>query len=284
MASTSSMYHRHYMNMPDPFFLFSWEYPNHQGIGCNIINSNDTANFLSFLQALRADPTGAKITISAAVYITTFVGSDNNPSTNVSGFATVLDYITMMDYDVWGSWSSAVGPNAPLNDSCAPSSDQQGSAVSGVTAWTNAGMPADKIVLAVAAYGHSYSVNSSDAFLPGTQMLAPYPAFNKSNQPLGDAWDNTGSVDACGVYQPQGGTFRFWGLVNGSFLTTQGTAAPGIFYRLDSCSQTVRRPSTRCHYCFKNLLLALCLQRNIPSHDFLRRRSFVHGQGHVHQK
>ena len=156
-----------------------------------------------------------------------------------------------MDYDIWGSWSSAVGPNAPLNDACAPSSDQQGSAVSGVAAWTKAGMPVDQIVLAVPSYGHSYSVGPSDAFVQGTTILASYPAFNKANQPLGDAWDDTGSVNACGVYQGPGGTFEFWGLVVGGFLTPEGTNATGIYYRLDSCSQTVRKPSTRCHYFFK---------------------------------
>ncbi|OAX39727.1 glycoside hydrolase family 18 protein [Rhizopogon vinicolor AM-OR11-026] len=217
---------------------FDWEFPNNQGIGCNIISSNDTANYLSFLQELREDPTGANITLSAAVSTSPFHDSNGNPSTNVSGFADVFDYIAIMNYDVWGSWSSAVGPNAPLNDSCAAPSDQQGSAVSAVMAWSKAGMPVDQIVLGVPSYGHSYSVNSSDAFVPGTQMLAAYPAFNKSNQPPGDAWGDTGSVDVCGNYEGPGGTYDFWGLVDGGFLTTQGTAAPGIYYRFDMCSQT----------------------------------------------
>lgn len=49
----------------------------------------------------------------------------------------------IMNYDIWGSWSSTVGPNAPLNDSCAPTQD--GSAVSAVKAWTSAGFPADQV-------------------------------------------------------------------------------------------------------------------------------------------
>lgn len=167
------------------------------------------------------------------MYIEPFYDSNNNPSTNVSGFAKVLDYVAIMNYDLWGSWSSAVGPNAPLNDSCAPSADQRGSAVSAVRAWSNAGMPTSKIVLGVPSYGHSYYVNSSDAFVPGTKMLAQYPAFNSSSAP-GDSWN--GNVS---------GTFEFWALVNNGFLTPQGMPAPGIFNRFDSCSETVRRPSTR---------------------------------------
>ncbi|OAX39729.1 glycoside hydrolase family 18 protein [Rhizopogon vinicolor AM-OR11-026] len=217
---------------------FDWEYPNHQGIGCNTISPNDTANFLSLLQELRQDPTGASITLSAAVSISPFADSNGNPSTDVSGFAGVLDYIAIMNYDIWGSWSTAVGPNAPLADSCAAAADQQGSAVSAVNTWSSAGMPVDQIVLGVAAYGHSFSVSPSDAFVPGTKALAAYPAFNSSNQPLGDAWDDTGSVDACGVYEGPGGTFTLWGLVDGGFLTPEGTTAPGIYSRYDLCSET----------------------------------------------
>jgi chitinase len=166
-----------------------------------------------------------------------------------------------MDYDVWGSWSTGVGPNAPLDDSCASSSEQQGSAASAVKAWSNAGMPVDQIVLGVPSYGHSYSVNTSDAFVPGTKMLTAYPAFNSSNQPVGDAWDDTGSVDACGIYQGPGGTFNFWGLINGGFLNSEGTTAPGIYYRFDSCSQTVRTTLNKELLLFlMHLLSALRLQ------------------------
>ncbi|KAG2043438.1 hypothetical protein BDR03DRAFT_1005477 [Suillus americanus] len=78
------------------------------------VNSDDTANFLSFLQKLRKYC--SDLTISAAVSLTPFRDSNGNPLTDVSAFAKVLDYIAIMDYDVWDSqsWSPAVGPNAPL--------------------------------------------------------------------------------------------------------------------------------------------------------------------------
>jgi GH18 family chitinase len=78
-----------------------WEAPNHQGIGCNTISLNDTSNFLAFLQELRLDPTGVQFTISAAVGLTPFMDASGSPSTDVSSFAEVFDYINMMDYDVW---------------------------------------------------------------------------------------------------------------------------------------------------------------------------------------
>ncbi|KIK41262.1 glycoside hydrolase family 18 protein [Suillus luteus UH-Slu-Lm8-n1] len=218
---------------------FDWEFPNDQGIGCNTINVNDTENFVAFLQELRQNPRAAKLTLSVDVGLTLFLDATGHPSKDATGFAKALDYVVVMDYEVWGSWSSTVGPNSPLNDTCAVPANQQGSAVSAVKAWTDAGMPTNQIVLGVAAFGHSFSVPPSDAFESHTKTLAAYPAFNASNQPLGDAWDNgTGGTDICGNHGGAGGTFNFWGLIAGGFLTEKGTPANGIYERYDTCSQT----------------------------------------------
>lgn len=71
-------------------------------MGCNIVSSSDSDNFLSFLQLLRADSTMANLTISAATSIEPFMGTNGSPKTDVSGFAKVLDYVAIMNYDVWG--------------------------------------------------------------------------------------------------------------------------------------------------------------------------------------
>ncbi|KAJ6515538.1 glycoside hydrolase family 18 protein [Mycena sanguinolenta] len=208
---------------------FDWEYPNGQGIGCNTINVNDTANFLAFIQELRKDPVGSRLILSAATGLSPFADADGNPSTDVSAFSKVLDY---------NSWSAAVGPNAPLRDSCAPADYQAGSAVDAVAAWSAAGMPLDKIVLGVASYGHSFSVAKSDAFVNGSAQLALYPPFNASNSPAGDAWDDQPGVDACGNLASQGGVINFWGLIVQGYLTKTGVPATGVPYIFDNCTQT----------------------------------------------
>ncbi|KAK7062037.1 chitinase [Favolaschia claudopus] len=218
---------------------FDWEYPGSQGIGCNTISSDDTANFLDFLQELRADPVGAKLILSAATAISPFADSDGNPSSDVSAFAEVLDYIEVMNYDINGPWSSAVGPNAPLKDSCAPSSMQAGSAEDAVNAWNAAGMPLDQIVLGVAAYGHSFRVTKTNAFVPGsTTQLALYPPFDSSNPPVGDAWDDAAGVDECGNSQSQGGVIDFWGLIDQGYLNADGTPKQGVPFLFDNCTRT----------------------------------------------
>ncbi|KAJ4479205.1 chitinase [Lentinula aciculospora] len=219
---------------------FDWESPNDQGIGCNIVNANDTDNFLAFLQELRADPVGANLTLSAATGLTPFFDSDGTALTNVSAFADVFDFITVMNYDIWGSWSTAVGPNAPLNDSCAAKANQQGSAVSAVSAWYTAGMPVEKIVLGVASYGHSFSVNQTSAFVSGSSTeLAAYPPFDATVFPLGDSWDtDAAEPDACGLLESNGGVYDFWSLIENGYLDAEGNFTSAFPHRFDECSQT----------------------------------------------
>ncbi|KAJ7498589.1 endochitinase [Mycena latifolia] len=218
---------------------FDWEYPAASGIGCNANNVNDTANFLAFIKELRADPFGSQLTLSAAVAISPFTDSDGNPSADVSAFSKVLDYIAIMNYDINGPWSAAVGPNAPLQDSCAPPDFQAGAAVSAVSDWHAAGIPLDQIVLGVPTYGHSFRVAKSDAFKKGSKtQLALYAPFNASDPPVGDAWDDEPGVDECGNFESQGGVINFWGLIQQGYLHADGTPKKGVPYLFDDCTQT----------------------------------------------
>ncbi|KIK53286.1 glycoside hydrolase family 18 protein [Collybiopsis luxurians FD-317 M1] len=215
-----------------------WEYPNSDAIGCNVKSPQDSANYLAYLKELRSSlPKPYLITIAAG--ITPLPDASGNPLKDVSGFAQVLDFVALMVYDIWGSWSSSVGPNAPLNDTCAAPQNQQGSAVAAAKAWSKAGMPVNQLVLGVPAYGHSFLVQRENAFVSGsTTKLASYNRFDASAYPKGDAWDSDAGVDVCGNNEPNGGTYNFWGLVNNGFLDQTGKSAHGIAYRFDDCSQT----------------------------------------------
>ncbi len=143
-----------------------------------------------------------------------FIGPNGDPLTDVSGFSKVLDWIAVMNYDVWGPWSPTVGPNAPLNDTCASPENQQGSAVSALRTWGKAGIPASQIVLGVAAYGHSFQVPKANAFQSGSsKTLTDYPVFNVSAHPAGDSWDDAAGMDECGNVQTAGGNIDFWGMI-----------------------------------------------------------------------
>jgi len=223
---------------------FDWEYPNKAGIGCNTISSSDSANFLLFLQELRAQPAAKNLILSAATSITPFAGPTGTPMTDVSAFASVLSHIAIMNYDINGQWSTTgVGPNAPLYDSC--STVQAGSAAFAVAAWTGAKFPANQILLGVPAYGHSFSVSPSAAVTsPG--VLASYPPFTKNTTVVG--------TDQCGNPVVAPDTFDFSALVQQGYLTSAGSPSSGIDYRYDTCSQTpyIYNPSTQLMVSYDN--------------------------------
>jgi chitinase len=150
-----------------------------------------------------------------------------------------------MVYDIYGSWSSTTGPNAAVNDTCAAPQNQQGSAVSAIHAWENAGFPRDKMVLGVPAYGRLFNVTPANAF-DAQGKLQPYAIFNKNNTPAGDHWDSTaGDKDDCGNPTVVGGINHPWSQIQEGWITPSGSPAAGISYAFDCCSQTVC-PSRPC--------------------------------------
>ncbi|KAF8631783.1 hypothetical protein AX17_004998 [Amanita inopinata Kibby_2008] len=217
---------------------FDWEFPGSRGIGCNAFAVNDAENFLAFLQEFRQSSIGSSATISLAVSVKPYLDSSGAVA-DLSAFSQVVDYIEIMNYDIKSSPSVGAGPSSPLDDSCAPPGAQLGSAVSAVKAWTDAGIPADKIVLGVPAYGHSFAVAPSDAFTDSTsQTIAAYPHYNDQEKRAGDRWDGGWTTDICGNEQGPGGIYTYWGLIDEMILNKNGTVHEGISYQFDDCSQT----------------------------------------------
>jgi len=221
---------------------FDWEFPGLQGIGCNIVNSNDTSNFLAFLKELRATSIGKSLVLTAAVYTKPFTDTTGQPSTNLSEFSEVLDHIAIMNYDTKSTPSTGAGPNAPLDDSCAPNGAQLGSAASSVNLWTAAGIPANQIALGVPAYGHSFvippSVTLSQQSNGAATTLSLYPMYTPNSTRKGDRWDGDSGMDVCGNPVGPGGIYTYWGLIEEGFLNPDGTIPGKIASRFDNCSHT----------------------------------------------
>ncbi|WWC72077.1 uncharacterized protein I206_106037 [Kwoniella pini CBS 10737] len=218
-----------------------WEYPGTTGADGNAISSDDSANFLLFLQELRAAlPSGAIITTATQVW--PFADSNGNPMSDVSEFAKVIDWILIMNYDIWGS-SSDPGPNAPLSDACGNSTQPLANAYAAVSSWTGAGMPANQITLGVPAYG--YLQQSSATSLKQKKRSAfPQPPHKNSARNEGRASkvtvynDNGGSSDGQIMFEEliSQGALK---LVDGEYVGTGG------FTRYwDSCSSTPWLKST----------------------------------------
>jgi chitinase len=133
------------------FCLYSdWEYPGQQGMPDEITSPSDTSNLVLFLRQLRAAlPPDALLT--AAVPPSVYRTASNS---FVRAFSSILDYILLMNYDVWGESSSQPGPNAPLSDACGNSTQPDESVQGGVNAWARAGFLREKILLGVPNYGY----------------------------------------------------------------------------------------------------------------------------------
>nr|KIR88370.1 chitinase [Cryptococcus tetragattii IND107] len=209
-----------------------WEYPGTAGADGNAVSSSDSANFLIFLQELRAAlPSEAIITTATQVW--PFAGSDGNPMSDVSGFAKVLDWILIMNYDVWGS-SSTPGPNAPLSDGCGNSTQPLANAYAAVSSWTTAGMPANKITLGVPAYGYIQVSSASSLIQRRSLPLLPHKRSKHTKKASGVTISNEsgGTTD---------GQVMWYGLLDQGALTLSDgeyVGAGGFTRHWDSCSST----------------------------------------------
>lgn len=198
-----------------------WEYPGGNGHPQNYVDSSDAANLLEFFKLLRMKlPPTARIT--AAVQTSPFSGANGDPATDMRAFADVLDWVVLMNYDVWGA-SPNPGPNAPLGNACQNSSQPAANAQAAVDAWTAAGFPSYKLVLGVPSYG--YISSSSETQLRQRDEDPP------NVRAVTDEGANTGQV-------------QFRDLVRQSVLR-KDPAGPGVYMgsggftrKWDACSST----------------------------------------------
>ncbi|KAH8814693.1 endochitinase [Flagelloscypha sp. PMI_526] len=216
---------------------FDWEFPNSISGGCNIHSNDDVPNFITFIQDFRKSDKGSSLILSAAVFNTPYNDSSSppKPMTDLKAFGEPLDFISIMNYDVWNSWASNAGPNAPLNDTCA--SQKRGSAVSAVNLWTAAGIPAEKIVLGIPYYGRSFPVRKSDAIDNSTGEIRDFPPYNVNDMKPSSS-DDVAGVDMCGVKLPASGIYGYDLLIEKGRLNQDGKPADGLIYKWDNCSQT----------------------------------------------
>ncbi|KAI8606588.1 putative endochitinase, partial [Dissophora ornata] len=155
-----------YATTPDGWNMdgidIDWEYPARAGAICNTYTPQDASNYLTLLKELRAQmdlefPTQHKL-LTAAVRVQPFDGADGKPMADVSAFAQYFDWVSIMAYDIMGSWSSTTGPNAPFQNGPAPADPY--SFTQAIDSWTAAKFPASKLVVGTAFYGRSVTTTA----------------------------------------------------------------------------------------------------------------------------
>ncbi len=135
-----------------------WEYPVSGGLANG--TPADKVNYTLLLAALR-DELSRQGTVDGGKHYELTIAAPAGPSTltnlEINKIAGILDWINLMTYDYHGSWDGKTGHNAPLNQ---PTGDPGPAGFyidSTVNSYLSAGAPANKLVLGLAFYGHSFA-------------------------------------------------------------------------------------------------------------------------------
>ncbi|KAL8278544.1 hypothetical protein RQP46_009036 [Phenoliferia psychrophenolica] len=183
-----------------------WEYVGRQGIGNNIVSSEDAANFLKFLAVLRTTMGSERILHGIKM-------------TNYTAYAAHLDYIvSVASLSYASSWSTTTGPNAPL----AQCNKKSGSVAAAISYWTKAGFPACRILLGVPGYSHIFKTKSQ-----GLKTTI----FEKK--------ETLSFQSITNISQPTDETYTYRTLISRGWLSSNGTVgAKGFTRHWDSCTST----------------------------------------------
>lgn len=212
-----------------------WEYPNLKGVDCDNIDSNDTANFCLLVKELRNAlfvkfPKVHKL-ITAAVYVLPFFGPEGKPEEDLSPFANIFDYISIMAYDITNMNSNTTGPNAPLDNP--PNVENNYSLSQSVKAWMKVGFPSEKIVAGLPFYGRSFT---------SLKDMSNSPDFiyvdKEKTVPRGDSDDGLGKICPCKEDLSYSGVFKYKNLRKEILLDSPYKPSKNYTRFWDTLSQT----------------------------------------------
>ncbi|RKP39621.1 glycoside hydrolase superfamily [Dimargaris cristalligena] len=238
-AATRATFINNAVNFVNQFKLdgldIDWEYPGRLGMSCNTFDAqHDTDNFLLLLRELRArfdrewggaSSAGRKL-ITLAVRVEPFDGP-SGPISNAAPFAPLVDFVNVMAYDVYGSWSPTTGPNAPFN----AGGDSNWSFTQAADSWIRAGFPRSKIVMGTAFYGRSAITNAP---MTTNNMFAP----KQSAIPRGDQDDGLWGEPCPGAPYTYSSVWQWRNLRSQGALVSPNQAGAGWVRHWDQQTQT----------------------------------------------
>ena len=158
-----------------------WEYPGGGGMEGNVSRPEDTQNFTLLLNELRAQLDAQGEADGGVHYLLTIAAPAGPPmiaNLELDKIHEPLDWINLMTYDFYGSWSPTTGFLSPLYASPDdPSEDEMTrtklNTDATVQAYLDGGVPPEKIVIGVPFYGRAWGgvedVNNG-LFQPYTEL------------------------------------------------------------------------------------------------------------------
>ncbi|XP_060076675.1 probable endochitinase [Ylistrum balloti] len=152
-----------------------WEYPGTRGG-----KISDKVNFAILCKELRqayeveARNTGReRLLVTAAVA----AGKDNiDPAYDVPTMAMYLDFISIMTYDLHGSWEQVTGHNSPLFPRSSETGTQRELNMAWASDyWVGLGAPKAKLNIGLATYGRGFTLQDQSSYGMGAPVSGPSP-------------------------------------------------------------------------------------------------------------
>jgi chitinase len=128
-------------------------------LSTNVRRAADKTNFTLLLQKLREklDAQGAVDGVKYLLTIAGGAGSFFTANTELTKIGGIVDYASVMTYDIHGTWDSCTDFDAPLYAPTETSPQYKWSVDQSVRAWTAAGFPASKLIVGMPFYGYIYN-------------------------------------------------------------------------------------------------------------------------------
>ena len=135
-----------------------WEYPDGGGAAGNTERPDDPDNFVLLLEEVRRQLDEAE-QADDQTYELSIAGATNprkSAALDVPAIADVVDYVSVMNYDYAGTWSSETNHNSKLYSAANDPSPDVFNAHAGMQGWADQGMPKDKLVFGLAFFGWGF--------------------------------------------------------------------------------------------------------------------------------
>lgn len=134
-----------------------WEYPGQAGDG-NKYRPEDRDNFTLLLRDVRAELDRLSDEKGRPMLLTIASGANQTylEHTNLREAHQYLDFINVMTYDFYGDYTATTGHHTNLSPADAPRASGA-SVVTGIKAYLEAEIPAEKLVVGAAFYGKGWS-------------------------------------------------------------------------------------------------------------------------------
>lgn len=153
-----------------------WEFPGMQGED-NVYRPEDKQNFTLMFAALRENLDHLQQQTHKKYFLTAAVGSFQSflDHTEMDKVQNYLDYVNLMTYDYKTEGDTLAGHHTNLYNSTNDTNEY--SADRSIREYLAAGVPAEKIVMGIAFYGHAWKVASNTQNGLNCKVIAPADGF-----------------------------------------------------------------------------------------------------------